>query len=153
MENLNLGDPEQVKRVERVFGRSVRTLREEHRLTQQQLSEVVTRRGMPLSQSQVAKIEAGERGVSLAEATVIAGAFAEPLDNLTVPNDIRDEIFHKVRQLIAKSRELVDVQIQLIVLETDLDRIAFNIKRHDQLTPGEQETIDEIKALLARHRE
>ncbi len=55
-----------------LFGRRLRYLREEARLTQQQLADVMREAGAKMHRSTIGKIEAGERVVSIGEAAQFA---------------------------------------------------------------------------------
>lgn len=64
------------------FGRAVRRLREGRGLSQARLAELMTLGGVPMTQSQIAKSENGDRPIRLNEAVIFAFAFNESLDYL-----------------------------------------------------------------------
>jgi transcriptional regulator with XRE-family HTH domain len=64
------------------FRDTLRRERERQRLTQGQLAEMMTQRGVPARWSLIAKVEAGDRGVSIGEAAAIADAFGVSVDKL-----------------------------------------------------------------------
>lgn len=65
-----------------VFGDHLRRMRAEAGLTQQQLSDKMAEAGIPMWQSTVAKIEAGQRQVSIGEAVRFAAALGIGLSEL-----------------------------------------------------------------------
>jgi transcriptional regulator with XRE-family HTH domain len=71
-----LGDPDVV------FGRRLRYLREQAELTQQQLADVMRAAGAKMHRSTVGKIEAGERLVSIGEASQFADVLGVNLTEL-----------------------------------------------------------------------
>ncbi len=71
---------------ERLFAHNVKTLREAQGLTQAALARALTQRGVPISQTAIAKLEraddAKRRPVRLVEAAAIATYFRQSLDDL-----------------------------------------------------------------------
>jgi transcriptional regulator with XRE-family HTH domain len=65
-----------------LFGRRLRGLREEAGLTQRQLADLMRARGFKMHQTTVAKVEAGERAVSVGEAVQFAGALGIDLTQM-----------------------------------------------------------------------
>jgi transcriptional regulator with XRE-family HTH domain len=65
-----------------LFGRRLRGLREEAGLTQRQLADRMRAAGYKMHQTTVAKIEAGERAVSVGEAAEFAGALGIDLTEM-----------------------------------------------------------------------
>jgi hypothetical protein len=77
------------ERAERAFAANVRDLRIVCGLSQTDLAARVSDRGLALHQTQVAKIEAGDRGVTIGEAVVLAAILGESLERMVeTPIDV-----------------------------------------------------------------
>jgi transcriptional regulator with XRE-family HTH domain len=75
-------EPLDHERAERAFAANMRALRVVLGLSQTDLASRVSDRGLVLHQTQIAKIEAGDRGVTIGEAVVLAAALGEPLERM-----------------------------------------------------------------------
>ena len=64
------------------FRKQLRAEREHRDWSQQQLAKLLSRKGFPFHASTIAKIEAGDRSVGIAEAVAVAELFEVPLDSL-----------------------------------------------------------------------
>jgi transcriptional regulator with XRE-family HTH domain len=65
-----------------VIGRRVRSIREDHDLTQHDAALLFRQYGLSLTQSAVAGIESGSRAVAIGELVIIAGALQVPVADL-----------------------------------------------------------------------
>lgn len=61
------------------FGAAVKRFRKAHRLSQEQLSEILASHGFPMHQTTVAKLERGGRPIRLAEAFALADILLMPV--------------------------------------------------------------------------
>ena len=64
------------------FRKRFRAEREHRGWSQEQLAKLLSRKGFPFYASTIAKIEAGDRSVGIAEAVAVAEVFEIPLDSL-----------------------------------------------------------------------
>ena len=64
------------------FRKQLRVEREHRGWSQGQLATLLSRKGFPFHASTIAKIEAGDRSVGIAEAVAVAELFEVPLDSL-----------------------------------------------------------------------
>ena len=64
------------------FRKQLRAEREHRGWSQEQLAKLLSRKGFPFHASTIAKIEAGDRSVGIAEAVAVAELFEVPLDSL-----------------------------------------------------------------------
>ena len=101
-----------------LFGRRLRYMREEAGLTQQQLADVMRAAGVGMHRSTIGKIEAGERMVSVGEATEFADALGIDLRELiNVGKGRRVRAQLKVRSLELRAddyaRKLEEIQVLL----------------------------------------
>jgi transcriptional regulator with XRE-family HTH domain len=74
------------------FARSVKRARQLHGINQQQLAERLTEVGVPTTQSTVARVETGKRGVSLDDALAFSIALDVPLVRLLGGQAVDDEM-------------------------------------------------------------
>jgi transcriptional regulator with XRE-family HTH domain len=96
-----------------IVARRVRQLREQTGLTQRQVADLMTAAGHRMHQTTVAKIEAGDRPVSVGEAVRLAGVFGVAMDALLTEPAVDDER----QRAIA---ELVDAQVAIRSLEHEV---------------------------------
>jgi transcriptional regulator with XRE-family HTH domain len=101
-----------------LFGRRLRYMREEAGLTQQQLADVMRAAGFRIYRSTIGKIEAGERVVSVGEATEFADVLGIDLRELiNVGTGRRVKAQLKVRSLELRAddyaRQLEETQVLL----------------------------------------
>jgi transcriptional regulator with XRE-family HTH domain len=70
-----------------IFAKQMAESRRRQGLTQAQLAEKVTSRGVPMARESVAKTETGVRGLTLNDAIAIAVALGVPLTTLMLPRE------------------------------------------------------------------
>jgi transcriptional regulator with XRE-family HTH domain len=108
-------------RVDELFGQRVRERREAAGWSQARLGDELAkydRDGKGLSQSAVARVEAGQRGVTIAEGRLFARALGATLDSLIVPNETFGEYLERSqRSLESSTRELEFARRDLEALE------------------------------------
>jgi transcriptional regulator with XRE-family HTH domain len=75
-----------------IFARRLREVRQQAGITQQQLADWMTRVGHKLHRSAVAKIELGERPVTIGEAVQLAGILGVPLMELVTAHGAETEL-------------------------------------------------------------
>jgi transcriptional regulator with XRE-family HTH domain len=115
------------------FGRRLKHTREEAGLTQQQLADVMRDRGVKVHRSTIGKIEAGERMVSVGEATEFAEALGIDLRELiNVGEGRRVRAQLKVRSLELRAddytRQRDEAQILLDDTLTKLEDARARLK-------------------------
>ncbi|MDX3006723.1 helix-turn-helix transcriptional regulator [Kribbella solani] len=102
---------------ERVIGRKVRQLREDHGWSQTDLSERLARLGLDIHQTTVAKMESGRRPLRVSEAVAVATAFGLPAGALLwLPltnepaslSELREEMMDLESHLEATRKMMVD---------------------------------------------
>jgi transcriptional regulator with XRE-family HTH domain len=126
-----------------IFARRLREFRTLGEMTQQQLANVMADSGHRMHRSAIAKIESGERPVTIGEAVQFAGALGVPLmEMITDPGEITDqERAHRAR-----------VEAQLAV--RSLSHQAWEYHRLMEETKVLYEnTIDRLEAARRRLRE
>jgi transcriptional regulator with XRE-family HTH domain len=110
-------EPEQQPDV--VFGRRLRYMREQAGLTQRHLADVMRGAGFKMHQTTIAKIEAGERAVSVGEAVQFADALGvvDLRELINVGKGRRVQAQLKVRSLELRAddyaRQLEETQVLL----------------------------------------
>jgi transcriptional regulator with XRE-family HTH domain len=95
------------------FGARLRRERERQQVSQASLADSLTYHGVPWHQTTVAKVEAGERPIRLAEATALARLLGIPLATLAIGHDDERGTW-RLRRAIAeleRVRRRVDEQI------------------------------------------
>jgi transcriptional regulator with XRE-family HTH domain len=103
---------------ERVLAQRVRGLRVKANLTQQEVAEQMTARGLPMVQSQIASIEAAKRPVRVNEAAALADVLGVDLQDLLVMPD-PDSAYEQLRAAMTN--------VNLLLRERDKHRaeVAF----------------------------
>ena len=93
-----------------IFARQLHALRKAAGLTQQQLADAMSATGNAMHRSAIAKIEAGDRAVSVGEAVQLAGALGADLAELVTERalDTEQERAHRAR---------VEAQVKVRALE------------------------------------
>jgi transcriptional regulator with XRE-family HTH domain len=81
VENFS-GSADLAELAKKSFGQAVRSYRVANDWTQEELARALVRKGISATQTMIAKIERGDRPTSVAEAAVIAAAFAIPVQAL-----------------------------------------------------------------------
>jgi transcriptional regulator with XRE-family HTH domain len=92
-----------------IFARRLRAVRTQAGATQKQLADRMAARGYKMLQSTVAKIESGERPVSIGEAVQLAEVLGVDLGELTTerPGDpVRDKALHERAEVRIRVRSL-----------------------------------------------
>jgi len=72
----------QYKGMNNISGKYIRQARKQHNLTQQQLSEMLAERGLPLRRDCISRIEQGIRFVNDMELSLIADCLKVPVSKL-----------------------------------------------------------------------
>jgi transcriptional regulator with XRE-family HTH domain len=75
-----------------IFARKLREIRQQAGVTQQQIADRMTGAGHKLHRSAVAKIELGERPVTIGEAVQLAGVLGVPLMEMVTDRDAATEL-------------------------------------------------------------
>lgn len=98
-----------------IFARRLRTLREQAETTQQQLADRMTAVGHKMHRSAIAKIESGDRPVSIGEAVQLAGQLGVTLMEL-ITDDMAD------RGQEREYRQLVEAKLRVRSLQHEAAR-------------------------------
>ncbi|MFG1844896.1 helix-turn-helix domain-containing protein [Micromonospora carbonacea] len=91
--------------------------------SQQRLTDEMAKRGYPWHQTTVAKVEAGERRLSLGEATVLARVLGSDLESMTTPvvRDTREQLRElRLRELEVLHQRMIDYHERMMSAEVDL---------------------------------
>jgi transcriptional regulator with XRE-family HTH domain len=152
-----------------IFARRLREVRQQARTTQQQLAERMTATGHKMHRSAIAKIEVGDRPVSIGEAVQLAGILGVPLMELVTDRGsaTEQEKLHRTRveaQIAVRSlqHEAAErhklLQEAQVLYENATDRLEAARKRLAELgggaawdSPGLASSDIEIQLALAEH--
>jgi transcriptional regulator with XRE-family HTH domain len=106
----NMGSQRPSEISDEIFARRLLTLRKVAGLTQEQLADRMTKAGNTMHRSAIAKIEAGDRAVSIGEAVQLAGVLGADLADLASERswDTEQDRAH---------RERAEVQVRVRSLE------------------------------------
>ncbi len=120
-----------------IFARRLRELRQRGGLTQQQLADRMSAAGPRMHRSAIAKIESGDRVVSVGEAFQLAAALGVPVAALvTDPGDDAD-------------RARVEAQVRLRAAEHEADRRLDLLEEAQLLHAHALEVVEEARQQLA----
>lgn len=132
-----------------LFAANLRLLREEARISQEELASRMTDRGWRFHQTTVNKIENGERKVSIGEADGLARALHVRLESLLIRSDTMEYRAHRINRAVqdvsAATRQLNE---PLTVITKDLRSIAEEAEKlrketvFDEGLPSKLDTID-----------
>jgi transcriptional regulator with XRE-family HTH domain len=143
-----------------IFARRLSALRKTAELTQQQLADAMSASGNTMHRSAIAKIEAGDRAVSVGEAVQLAGVLGIDLAELvTEPTDSEQERAHRRRveaQVMVRSLQHLAaeryklLEEQKILYENAVDRLEAAQRRLAELG-GESASLPDphMEAILA----
>jgi transcriptional regulator with XRE-family HTH domain len=125
---------------DRIFARRLYALRKTAGLTQQQLAEQMTRAGNTMHRSAIAKIEAGDRAVSVGEAVELAAVLGVGVAVLVTEDssDTERERAHRAR---------VEAQVAVRALEHEVAERSVLLEEARVLL---ENSADRLEA--ARHR-
>lgn len=139
-------DPAEVP--DKVFGRRLRYLREQAGLTQQQLADVMSAAGTRMHRSAIAKIEAGDRIVSIGEGVQFAevlGIDLRQLINVGHGRLVTAQL--KVRSLERQAEEytkqLHETQVLLDDTLAELGTARAELKKLEARGGSDAETLDQ----------
>jgi transcriptional regulator with XRE-family HTH domain len=126
-----------------IFARRLLTLRKTAGLTQEQLADRMTRAGNTMHRSAIAKIEAGDRAVSIGEAVQLAGALGVDLADLASERsrDTEQDRAH---------RERADVQIRVRSLELEVAERHKQLEEHQFLYEHAVEQLEQAQRELSK---
>jgi len=155
-----------------IFGARLRAIRERRRWSQADLGDQLKQAGLPLHQTQIARIELGQRALRLNEATALAQVLNIPLQNLIEASpddeDATVELGHVV-EIEAELEEQRRVLVELIIAsgearewldqaQTARDQAALELERakdrfatasavHQEASAGHQEMTKKVSAV------
>lgn len=118
-------------KIDREFGPTVRSLRLDADMSQEELAMRLSERGLRLSQAVIGKIERGERKVTVGEADSIANALGSSLSEILmgasyVTSQILRERLHTLRdELIQAMRNFESGQAIAAMEAQSLDQVDF----------------------------
>ena len=104
------------------FGQRMKNARADAGLTQAELQQLLTERGVPLDTSAITRLEAGGREPRLNEALAIAGTLGFGLTDLAAPATDVDAYMVEVRRLMEESREALLNLLHSVDRATDVLR-------------------------------
>jgi transcriptional regulator with XRE-family HTH domain len=129
-----------------IFARRLRAVRKQAELTQKQLADLMANRGHKMLQSTVAKIESGERPVSIGEAVQLAEVLGASLMDL-----VTDDMTGRQE---AEYRQLVEAKIKVRSLEhetAERDKLLQEAQfLYEKAKDGLQAARDELSGLEIR---
>ena len=131
---------------EAVLARRLRRLREAGHLTQQQIASQMTGAGYRMHQTTIAKIEAGERPVTIGEAVALAWALGVGLLDLVTEPDL-DELAEALAELARCQARLAAEKDQLHSITSAANSAHRRVEQaHSDLT----EAARRVEALRSR---
>lgn len=140
-----------LEHIDQEFGHSVRLVRQEREMSQEDLAATVSKLGARISQATVGKIERGERKVTIGEAEAIARALSTSTNQLIlgpsfVTQELLAERLHTLRSdLIDAMRNFESAQ-QLVAIESK------RLNEHDiDLLRGS--VLESLEDIVAEYRE
>lgn len=144
----------EIDRIDEQFGPSVRLLRLDRGMSQDELASAVSKFGYPVSQATVGKIERGDRKVSVGEAEAIARALGTSSSALMLgPSNVSRELLEA--RLRSLREELVD---SMRVFESAQQLVAIEARQLDEydrdwLRDAVLESIEDVVTEYRRDRE
>lgn len=135
--NLSLGgDGEGLETAEALLAERLRALREGAEMTQGQLAERMTQLGFSMHQTAIAKIERGQRPVSLNEAVALAAALRVPVTDLFLTDseggpdsgELWSELLTAAAQRLEVTRRHQELEEQRAVLDQQQAELADRFK-------------------------
>jgi transcriptional regulator with XRE-family HTH domain len=126
-----------------IFARRLRAVRKQAEVTQKQLADRMAARGHKMLQSTVAKIESGERPVSIGEAVQLAEVLGASLMDL-VTDDMTGRQEREYRQLAEAKIKVRSLEYETAEQDKLLQEAQF---RHEHAVDQLQAARDELSKL------
>lgn len=114
------------------FGQRMKNARADAGITQAELQQLLTERGVPLDTSAITRLEAGGREPRLTEALAIAETLSFGLTDLATPATDLDTYMNEVRNLMEQSREALLNLLRSVDKATDVVRLAKGASNVDK---------------------
>jgi transcriptional regulator with XRE-family HTH domain len=149
---------------ERTIGRNMRRIREKLELTQQEVAERMLKSGFRFHQTQIAKMERGERPIRVNEWIAIARALGVSIDALTARGPATDDRLFEAKLIYERMRIMADdlgrqlhevgVQYEQVMTEFLLARqyyyetaVEFGVEPEDPHYMLVHETAEKLKRM------
>jgi len=132
-------------------------MRQERGWTQQRVADEMRKRGHAWYQTTTAKVEAGDRPVTLSEAVALGRIFECGLDEMTevevdAPPDDREHSQRSEAEAIALVHRANDLRVRVAAFEKELDAAIDEVIQAEQRVAAAKKAMEELSAARRQAR-